>query len=117
MNHGSVNRLYFFRVLSKMADSPPEANKAAPVKEKFLKKAERKVCWDARDALWSCIDKAGGQEEPCEAFRQVFLQKCPPSWVTHFDRKFHYEKFKAHLQKEGYQKIDSENIKTDSAAG
>ena len=89
-----------------MAEETP-----APKKEKFLKKAERTVCYGARDQLWACLDKEGGDQQVCAQFKQMFTKSCPPSWVTHFTRKYDYEKFKDRLKKEGYQKVDSDNIK------
>ena len=77
--------------------------------EKFMKKAERKQCWDARDEYWSCLDKylASGDDsavkEQCKQFRDKYTEFCPPTWVTHFDRKYRYEKFKVLLKTEGFQ--------------
>merc|ERR1712034_224662 len=82
-----------------------------PKKEKFLKKAERVVCWGARDDYWSCLDKLSpGQEgsQSCEQLRTAYSQVCPPSWVVHFDRKYQYEKFKARLKTDGFEKVDIE---------
>ena len=75
-------------------------------KEKFLKKTERVACWGARDELWSCMDKLGVDSEKCKQYRDNYENLCPASWVIHFDRKYHYEKFKARVKSEGYEKID-----------
>ena len=45
-------------------------------------------------------------ESQCEKYRKLFTEKCPQTWVVHFDRKFQYEKFKEQLTKEGYQRMD-----------
>jgi len=79
-------------------------------KEKFLKKAERKACWDAKDDFWKCMDKGG--EDPSSACRQardMYEKLCPQSWVSHFDRKYHYEKYKQKLKTEGFQKEDEKH--------
>ena len=34
-----------------------EAVEEKPKKATFLKKAERAVCWEAKDNLWACLDK------------------------------------------------------------
>ena len=83
-----------------MAEAQPER------KEKFMKKAERAACWGARDEMWSCMEKLKGNVEGCKEFREKYEEMCPPSWVVHFDRKYQYEKFKARVITEGYEKID-----------
>jgi hypothetical protein len=76
-----------------------------PAKQpKFLKKAERAACWEARDGLWACWDK--GDPGACDALREVFKGRCPAAWVTHFDRKYEYEKFKKRLYSEGQESVD-----------
>lgn len=93
-------------LLAEMAElveaAPPEQAAAAP--KKFLKKAERAECWGARDLLWSCWDL--GDREACGAARQAFAEKCPHAWVSHFDRKYDYERFKKKLYSEGTDKAD-----------
>jgi hypothetical protein len=37
---------------------------------------------------------------------KLFNELCPLTWVTHFDRKFQYEKFKANLAKSGIEEVD-----------
>jgi len=81
-------------------------------KEKFLKKAERQLCWGAKDEFWACMDKAksGGEDVDaislCKDIRTKYETLCPAAWVVHFDRKYHYEKFKVELKKEGYKAMD-----------
>jgi hypothetical protein len=36
------------------------------------------------------------------------------SWVSHFDRKYQYEKFKVRLKNEGFQKLDEEGLKSSA---
>ena len=88
---------------------------ASPAKgaqgEKFLKKAERQQCWNARDEFWQCMKSNNEDNSQCTNFRQLFEQHCPPTWVTHFDRKFQYDKFKAEVAKMGYQKLDEDFTK------
>ncbi len=74
--------------------------------ERFLRKAEREACWGAKDRFWDCLRANGERAERCGEARRGFEDLCPPTWVQHFDRKFQYEKFKAKLESEGYQKLD-----------
>ncbi len=74
--------------------------------EKFLKKAERQKCWAERDKFWECMKANGEKAEKCKIERRGFESHCPATWVSHFDRKFQYEKFKAEMAKEGIQKTD-----------
>ena len=60
----------------------------------MMKKAERLACWGARDELWRCWDKLGYLTPQCQAARDQYEVECPATWVTHFDRKFQYEKWK-----------------------
>jgi len=86
--------------------------------KKFLKKEERKLCWGAKDEFWACMDKVNGdaQAPECKDFRSKYEALCPQSWVVHFDRKYHFEKFKQKLKTEGYQKIDEENSRRRKAS-
>ena len=63
-------------------------------KKPFLKKAERKVCHDAVDRFWDCMKANKEDVERCAKLRRELESSCPPTWVTHFDRKFQYEKWK-----------------------
>lgn len=45
-------------------------------------------------------------DSKCVDSRKLFNDLCPPTWVTHFDRKFQYEKFKANLAKAGVEEVD-----------
>ncbi|XP_014661832.1 PREDICTED: cytochrome c oxidase assembly factor 6 homolog [Priapulus caudatus] len=73
-------------------------------------KAERKKCWDARDLFWKCLDENGGDSGKCKQWRKGYEEACPASWVTHFDRKWKFDKYKQKLETEGYEPI------TDSKA-
>jgi cytochrome c oxidase assembly factor 6 len=85
-----------------MSESPAKGAKG----EKFLKKAEREVCWKARDEFWKCMTANNEQMDSCKITRKAFQVQCPATWVAHFDRKFQYEKFKAEANAMGYQKLD-----------
>lgn len=77
--------------------------------EKFMKKAEREKCWGAKDKFWDCLRKNNEDEKilmKCLNLRKQYLEACPPTWVTHFDRKFHYENYKAQLYKDGFEAHD-----------
>ncbi len=101
------------------ADSDAEKEKArvsvtsakGATGEKFLKKAEREACWGARDKFWACMTANGEVAEKCVPQRGKFEELCPPTWVTHFDRKFQYEKFKKLMYEEGVENVDKKNIK------
>lgn len=74
--------------------------------ERFLRKNERKACWEARDQFWECMRKSGEDANKCKVTRESFQSLCPATWVDHFDRKFQYEKFKVKLKEEGFQAAD-----------
>ena len=72
--------------------------------EKFMKKAEREKCWGAKDKFWDCLRNNKEDEKcviKCANLRKDYLEACPATWVTHFDRKFHYENYKTKLYKDG----------------
>lgn len=76
----------------------------------FPDKQQRKICWDARDKYWECLDSNSIKEstersKACVEFRRIFEKSCPPKWVTHFDRKRDYNVFKEKMQKEGFEPI------------
>jgi hypothetical protein len=50
--------------------------------------------------------------EKCTVQRGGFEKLCPAAWVTHFDRKFQYEKFKRKVNAIGADQIDAENAKS-----
>ena len=47
---------------------------------------ERKKCYEARDAYFSCLDANGGRRQR-RALRKLYEKHCPSSWVKHFDKK------------------------------
>jgi len=90
----------------------------------FPSKSDREKCWNSRDALWECLDKAaasvggGGSSKGrngdaeidaqhmatvCSQFRVAYESSCPKQWIKHFDRKRAYLKFKDKIQKDGYE--------------
>lgn len=92
-----------------MADASAAKDKPFPSKE------QRKVCWDARDEYWQCLDKNApehqansGAKEPtvCLQFRKLYCERCPGQWVKHFDRKRTYEQFKVKMEK-GFDPLKS----------
>ena len=74
-----------------MAEKESDETKKGPG---FLRKAERKVCHDAVDRFWDCMKANKEDVERCAKLRRELESSCPPTWVTHFDRKFQYEKWK-----------------------
>ena len=78
--------------------------------EKFMKKAEREKCWGAKDQFWNCLRKNNEDEKSitvCINLRKEYIEACPPTWVTHFDRKYHYENYKAQLYRDGVDAHDN----------
>ena len=74
--------------------------------EKFMKKAERDKCYGAKDKLYACMRKYDEDEKTvnkCADLRKMFESDCPPSWVTHYDRKFEFENHKK-KNNENYKK-------------
>ena len=49
--------LKLFCITESKARMGDEAAEEKPKKATFLKKAERAVCWEAKDNLWACWDK------------------------------------------------------------
>eukprot|EP00088_Acartia_fossae_P004839 TRINITY_DN12092_c0_g1_i2.p1 TRINITY_DN12092_c0_g1~~TRINITY_DN12092_c0_g1_i2.p1 ORF type:complete len:100 (-),score=20.96 TRINITY_DN12092_c0_g1_i2:196-495(-) len=87
-------------------------------KREFLKKDERKACWSARDAYWKCLDKNNPKNDEemnvsaCVDLKSQFEKVCPQSWVTYFERKYHYERFKKEVYKDGgFRSKDDEYLK------
>lgn len=103
-------QLFINTVFSVFVESMSESPKGAKG-EAFLKKAEREKCWNARDDYQNCMKKQGEDDSACAEFRKLFVGNCPPTWVTHFDRKFQYEKFKAEALNKGHDKLDQEYLK------
>ncbi|KAJ7871590.1 cytochrome oxidase c subunit VIb-domain-containing protein [Mycena leptocephala] len=53
---------------------------------------ERQKCWEARDAYFACLDKAGvvkaGTEgKACSTENRVYEKTCAQSWVTYFNER------------------------------
>ena len=82
-----------------------------PKGEKFMKKAERELCWAAKDKFWDCLKSNNEDVSYCLKTRNQFTEACPPTWVTHFDRKFQYEKYKQKLLTDGFQPHDETFVK------
>jgi len=60
-------------------------------------KAERAVCWSAKDRYWDCLDNSGAGAVDlsiCKELRKTFEAGCSNTWVKHFDRRFGYTRFK-----------------------
>lgn len=88
----------------------------------FPRKEERLKCYASRDQFWQCLDnyyqnshsKTTSEEsidigiEDCKKFRQIFENDCPSQWVTHFNRKYNYLKFKEKMET-GYDPIDEKS--------
>ncbi|XP_054154085.1 cytochrome c oxidase assembly factor 6 homolog [Oppia nitens] len=79
----------------------------------YPNKEQRTKCYTARDDLWKCLDdngdNAGSGAGKCSQFRKLFETQCPPQWVTHFDRKRDYLKYKDKIENDGYEPIDEKS--------
>ncbi|CAH1997905.1 unnamed protein product [Acanthoscelides obtectus] len=77
----------------------------------FPTKEERSKCWGARDKYWECLDhnKVNEKDSACTEFRKLYEQSCSAQWVTHFDRRRNYLKFKEKIEKDGYEPLDEKN--------
>ncbi|ORZ33372.1 cytochrome oxidase c subunit VIb-domain-containing protein [Catenaria anguillulae PL171] len=69
--------------------APPTANSTS-----FPDRSKRKICWDARDAYLTCLDRSYGVDAPsvdpnsaCVRELAEFQKVCPTSWVKHFINK------------------------------
>jgi len=71
--------------------------------KKFLPKAERAICHKAVDQFWDCMKANKEDMRRCVDLRKEFESRCPPTWVTHFDRKFQYKKSIKHFDDTGWQ--------------
>ena len=83
-----------------MSENEKESEKKG---KSFLRKAEREVCYKAKDQFWDCMKANKEDVGRCLKLRKEFESRCPPTWVTHFDRKFHYEKFKKKMDEAGWE--------------
>ncbi|CAG2101028.1 unnamed protein product [Medioppia subpectinata] len=72
----------------------------------YPNKEQRTKCYTARDGLWNCLDTNEDNREKCLQIRKAFEDQCPPQWVTHFDRKREYLKYKDKIENEGFEPID-----------
>ncbi|KAJ7342263.1 hypothetical protein JRQ81_009976 [Phrynocephalus forsythii] len=64
---------------------------------------ERKVCWNARDEYWKCLDENSEDITKCEKYKGTFENACPQQWVKYFNRRREYLKYKALLETEGFK--------------
>lgn len=78
-----------------------------PAFEEPPTKAERQLCYNARDKYWACLDKNVQDEIICKEFRKLYTSACSSRWVDHFDKKYRFEKWKVG-QDEEVKKIDAE---------
>lgn len=62
---------------------------------------ERKVCWDARDAHFKCLQENNEDVESCKQTFEKFNQRCPKRWVKYFANQRRKEQIRIKLQTEG----------------
>lgn len=75
-------------------------------------KSNRKVCHEARDLFFECIDSNNGDQKKCRLEWKNFEKNCPASWVAHFLRKHKFERYKEDLIKDGYLSKDGDDNPT-----
>lgn len=64
-------------------------------------KAQRQLCYDARDKYWKCLDdNASDSDSICKQARKTFEASCLARWVEHFDKKYRFEKWKIEQEAE-----------------
>jgi len=68
-------------------------------------KAEREVCWSARDQFWKCLDDNSDDSAQCKKQRTDFEANCSKTWLKYFDRRRDYLKYKDKLEKGGFEPI------------
>ena len=67
-------KLCFVFILSQTA-GPRKQAMSAPTK------AEREVCWSARDQFWKCLDDNSDDAAKCKKQRSEFEGNCSNTWV------------------------------------
>lgn len=91
-----------------------------PAPSEMTKKSGRKVCWDARDKLFGCLDKYNIEDaikddklmkEKCFSENLEYEKSCVASWVEYFKLKraqtFAKERQIAALEARGAKKIET----------
>lgn len=78
-------------IMGLFSSNPSPASTAADGSYKPMKREERKACWEARDAYFSCLDKnkildsikdADGAAQNCGGETKAFERDCASSWVS-----------------------------------
>jgi len=75
-------------------------------------KAERKVCWDARDDFWNCLDKNNDDASKCKEQRNKFESSCSQTWLKYFDRRREYLKFQSRIES-GFDPVSDDSKNSD----
>jgi len=73
------------------SSAPSPASTAADGTYKPMKREERRLCWEARDAYFACLDRshildsikdAEGAARQCGGETAAFERDCASSWVS-----------------------------------
>jgi len=64
----------------------------------FPKAEERKKCWESKDNYWDCMDKNDNDSSKCKAERSKYEESCIKQWITYFDKRRDYLKYKTKLE-------------------
>ncbi|CAG5135845.1 unnamed protein product [Candidula unifasciata] len=65
----------------------------------FPKQEERQKCWASKDAYWQCLTDNNDDTSKCGKERKEYESSCIKQWVSYFDKRRDYLKFKASLDK------------------
>jgi len=106
------------------SSAPSPASTASDGSYKPMKREERRKCWEARDAYFTCLDRsptkildpikdAAAAKEKCAAQDTAFDRDCASSWVVYFKQKrvadWEREQKILKLQREGAVPMDEAN--------
>lgn len=95
------------------------SNTSQPQPNEMRKKSSRKLCWEARDNYFACLDKHKIENDlidsklaqtHCKTEDDEFEKQCISSWVTYFREKRINDNKKnrriAELESQGAIKVD-----------
>ncbi|CAK9301973.1 unnamed protein product [Gordionus sp. m RMFG-2023] len=69
-------------------------------------KQERKICYEARDNFWKCLEQ-NIEETKCKTLKILYEKSCPKQWVDHFNRQRKLEIYKKNFD---YTKIQQDKV-------
>lgn len=66
-----------------------------------LNAEDRKVCWNARDEYFECLDKNNEDSTMCSELKTKYEEQCPKRWVKYFVSKRFKDNYAKRLKTEG----------------